>query len=60
MEVGFLYLVFRFQHTPGLQPVDRGILAKVEEAKNSGFVAELIQKHGVEGRLAVAPLVSSM
>ena len=35
VEVGFLYLVFRFQHTPGLQPVDRGILAKVEEAKIS-------------------------
>jgi len=28
----------------------------VEEAKASGFVAELIAKHGVEGRLSVAPL----
>jgi len=27
----------------------------VEEAKASGFVANLIAKHGVEGRLAVAP-----
>ena len=27
----------------------------VEEAKASGFVADLIRKHGVEGRLSVAP-----
>ena len=27
----------------------------VEETKASGFVEELIQKHGVEGRLSVAP-----
>ena len=27
----------------------------VEEAKASGFVANLIEKHGVQGRLSVAP-----
>ena len=27
----------------------------VEEAKASGFVASLIEKHGVAGRLSVAP-----
>jgi polar amino acid transport system substrate-binding protein len=29
----------------------------VEDAKKSGAVASLIQKHGVVGRLSVAPLV---
>ncbi|MDD9913252.1 MAG: ABC transporter substrate-binding protein, partial [Rhodospirillaceae bacterium] len=29
--------------------------AFVEEAKASGFVAGLIEKHGVKGRLSVAP-----
>ena len=33
--------------------------AFVEEAKGSGFVAELIQKHGVEGRLSVAEMEKS-
>ena len=27
----------------------------VEEAKSSGLVARLIEKHGVQGRLSVAP-----
>lgn len=33
------------------------LAAFVEESKKSGFVASLIKKHGVEGRLTVAPLV---
>ncbi|MFA7250247.1 MAG: transporter substrate-binding domain-containing protein [Dehalococcoidia bacterium] len=33
----------------------RFLAAFVEEAKASGFVASLIAKHGVEGRLSVAP-----
>ena len=30
----------------------------VEEAKESGFVTDLIARHGVEGRLTVAPPAS--
>ncbi|MEE3258802.1 MAG: transporter substrate-binding domain-containing protein [Candidatus Latescibacterota bacterium] len=47
------------QQAIGTKP-DREIAAAflrdfVEEAKASGLVAELIEKHGVEGRLTVAP-----
>ena len=31
------------------------LVAFVEETKTSGFVADLIEKHGVVGRLSVAP-----
>jgi polar amino acid transport system substrate-binding protein len=43
--------------TPRKNPVAAAFLAGfVEEAKASGMVASFIKRHGVEGRLSVAPL----